>query len=59
MSVWAYRKCEKCGSTVHINHTCKQWNCKNGCDGDPWNEIVKRKKEIKELKERRVNLNKT
>lgn len=56
MSEWAYKKCEKCGNSVHINHTCKEWNTKEDCDGDPWQEIIKRKKEIKKLKEQKSKL---
>jgi len=48
MSAWAYRKCEICGTSVHLNHTCKQYNS-NGCAGDPWNERKKIQTEIDTL----------
>ena len=48
MSAWAYRKCKKCGSTVHINSTCKSWGNGN-CGGDPWGVIEQKRKDIKAI----------
>jgi hypothetical protein len=48
MSAWAYRECEICGTSVHINHTCKQYNSKN-CNGDPWCERKKIQSKIDSL----------
>ena len=51
MSEWAFRKCEKCGSRVHINSTCKSWSNRK-CDGDPWGEKNKLLEDINIIKER-------
>lgn len=49
MSGWAYRKCKKCGSRVHINSKCE-------CGGDPWGVAKKASKEISRLIDLKLSL---
>jgi len=51
MSTWAYRDCNKCGISVHINFKCD-------CGGDPWGIIKELEKDL-DLVNEKINFHQT